>query len=136
MAGIITREDIKIVAKNILDFLEREKIKYYGDLEGKVGDVFFIEKNIGHSITLEEHPSELETLEYSISYIINGKGIPIEARLNNSINYTRLIIKGNFKLGGYSVMIRDTFGNLIQGKIFRGCSVHRLKQELEVLAVK
>ena len=136
MTELITREEIGVVARGILDFLERKKIKYANDLERKVEGVSMIADRPGHSITLEERPSESGTLAYTISYIIDRKGIPIEARLNAARNYTRIIVKGNFELEGYFHFLKDSYGNLIQDKKLDGCSIQRLKQELKVLVGK
>lgn len=133
--GKITREEIKDIAKEVLSFLERNGINDVSDLERRVGTVSGVANKPGDVITVENRPSNENTTACTISYITSGYGIPMEARLNTKLHYTKITIKGKFQSRSYTPFSYDTFGNLVQGRELE-CSIDALKESLEHLTFR
>ena len=122
------------MAKEVLKFLERERIKHIDDLERKVGKKSGIRNRRGHLITVEKRPSNKNTSAYTLSYGIHRQEIILEARLNCELGYTNIAIRGAFQLSGYTTLLYDGYGNVAQTKRVEGCSIEELKRNLELLA--
>jgi len=131
--GLITQEKLKEIARSVLNLLERENIDSIGSLFSRLGESFDI-KGKDHIIQIELRPSKSGTEAYTISYINPKGGIPIEIRMNSDFNYSKIIVKTKSKLKKYKSFISDYFGNLIQDKTIRRCSISKVKKELEKLA--
>ncbi|MEK6912619.1 MAG: hypothetical protein AABX26_01530 [Nanoarchaeota archaeon] len=133
--GIVTKTEIKRIAGRVLDFLESQKIGSVEDLEKKVGLSLGVADKPGDVITVENRPSNENTTACTISYITSGYGIPMEARLNTKLHYTKITIKGKFQSRSYTPFSYDTFGNLVQGRELE-CSIDALKESLEHLTFR
>jgi len=130
--GLITDEEIKEIANRILSFLEKEEINSVESLEKRLGSVFDVEGQRKHRIELESRPSNLKTQAYTLSYVIPGKGIPIEIRMNPTLRYSNMIVKSINKLKEYTGVLQDPFGNIIQEKAIK-FDFEDVKTELERL---
>ena len=130
--GLITQEKLKEIARSILDLLEKENIDSIGSLFSRLGESFNIKRE-DHIIQIESRPSESESEAYTISYIIPTGGIPLEIRMNHDLNYSNIIVKTNSGLKDYTSFAFDYFGNRIQNKEIKGCSIPIIKKELEEL---
>ena len=129
-----SKKEVRDMAKEVLKFLERERIKHIDDLERKVGKKSGIRNRRGHLITVEKRPSNKNTSAYTLSYGIHGQEIILEARLNCELGYTNIAIRGAFQLSGYTTLLYDGYGNVAQTKRVEGCSIEELKRNLELLA--
>ena len=131
---MITREDLRRYSLGVLGLLEREKIDSIEELKKRLGESFEVPEGI---VQLEQAPSGLnpipDSIAYTMSYIIRGKGIPLEVRLNPTVNYSLIIIKSGSTVDGYSQDFRDPLGNTIQSNRFE-LSFEGMKDELRRLA--
>ena len=134
MTGLITKEEIGKYSSQILELFVREKINSIQGLEKRLGKSFEVQGGI---VKLEERPSgsgPIPTgLAHTISYIVEGKGIPIEIRLNLTDNYVFMIVKSSSELEDYSKDFYDEIGNIIQSKKFR-LSFDKVWEELNRLS--
>jgi len=129
---LITQKKLGQIARNVLDFLEREDINSIKSLEKRLGESFDVKRE-DHIIQIELRPSESGSKAYTISYIMPRGGIPIEIRMNPDFNYSKIIVKTKPKLTDYIPLIFDYFGNIIQDKSIESCSILEIKKELEKL---
>ena len=65
--------------------------------------------------------------------IVAGVGIPLEIRINPSLDYTKIILKNKKRIEGYDEFSKDHFGNLIQIRYLDKVDFSLLKSELERL---
>lgn len=130
-ARTIKREDLKRYSLEVLNMLEREKIGSISELEEKMGESFPTPEGI---IQLESRPSESGSIASTISYIIEGKGIPIEIRLNPEHHYSLFIVKAEEELADYNPEFSDPLGNIIQDKRIES-SFEKALEELKRLSV-
>ena len=129
----ITKNKLGHFAGNLLSFLKKEKINSIEDLTQRNMERFSMDGQ--DRIIIELRPSELSSVANTISYMIPGVGIPIEARINSILDYSRIIIKSQEDFQGYSTFagVKDIFKNIIQEKTIREASLDVVKKELEEL---
>ncbi len=84
-------------------------------------------------IQLESRPSTKGSLAITISYIIDGKGIPIEIRLNPEQDYSLFFVKSKEEIESYNPELVDPLGNVIQSKKI-GSSFEEMLEELKRLS--
>ena len=126
----ITPEYLGEIAKDMLRVLEEEGIVSINTLEKKLGQSFDAKEG---KIKLESRPSELDTWASTASYVIQGKGIPIEVRMNSRLEYSMVIVKTEKKIEGYNPFFYDPRGNIIQHKK-TDFSWEKIREELLYLA--
>jgi len=85
-------------------------------------------------MSFDNHPSNFGTMAYTISYTKPGAGILIELKINNTLDYSQVIIKLQRLIEGYSPFSRDPFENIIQNKVLKSSDVSLSKKELIVLS--
>ncbi len=128
---LITPEKLGEFARNLLDFLDGEKIETIGDIFSR------LEKDLTDkrkdNIILDSQFSESEGEIYRINYIDYGLGIPIEIRMNHNRDYFEIKVKVNSILDYYTSTSSDNFGNYRQNKKIKGCTILEIKKELENL---
>ncbi|MEK6897095.1 MAG: hypothetical protein AABW93_01045 [Nanoarchaeota archaeon] len=127
---IITKKDLQKYSSEILGMIEREKIGSISELEEKIGESFPTPEGL---IQLESRPSTKGSLAITISYIIDGKGIPIEIRLNPEQNYSLFFVKSEEEIESYNPELVDPLGNVIQSKKI-GSSFEEALEELKRLS--
>ena len=110
----ITTEKFRKIASNLLGLLDREEINSIEDLEKKIGRKYDISS--GEYIELFMRPSNSETFAHIISYIWEGSGIPIEARINTKLGYLQMIIKLQENIQNYAPFTEDPYGNIVQNR--------------------
>lgn len=132
--GQLSREDLRDIAKRFLEVIDKEKICSLEDLNKKNGQVFPRRLFPRDFIKIELRPSKQGAHANTISYIIPGIGIPIEARINPSLNYSVMIAKTDSEIPGYIKLTEDNFGNIIQDKFLNSTDFSSIRKELEVLA--
>jgi hypothetical protein len=132
---IITREKLKEVARNILDFLESEGIDSIGSVFSKLGGFFNIKGDKGKKYNIQIRPwsSNPRAGDYVIIYRAPEIGFPIKIRLNQDSNYSKIFVKTESRLDNYEFVVPDLFGNFLQSKEMKECSIPIIKRELEKL---
>jgi len=127
--GLITQRKLRQITRSILDFLKGEDIDSIESLEKRLGESFDV-KGKDHTIQIESSGSGSKA--YTITYIDPKGGVPIEIKLNPNFN-SKILVKTKSRLTGYTPIISDYFGNIVQKKIIDGCSISEIKRELEKL---
>jgi len=131
--GLISREDLGIFSEEFLEVLEREGIDSHGELEKRLGDSFGTVKGF---IQLEARPGgrsiSPSEIVHTISYIIEGLGIPIEVRMSPKSGYSTIIVKSVDYIEDYRPVFHDGFGNCIQESRFE-FSFDEVKNKLKNL---
>lgn len=115
----ITKEKLREVAENFLEILAKREINSLESLKKAVqkSEIFPLERNSSEYVSYTIRPSEMNTSAHTLSYNILSAGIPIELKINPILGYSRIIIKYQGKMGGYSILSEDNFRNIIQNKI-------------------
>jgi len=126
--------DLRNFASRFLQVLEEQEVKSARDLERLVGTQVMVEQPNGDFVLFENRPSNLSTTAYTISYIRNGLGIPIELKINNVLAYSQIIIKTKLLIRGYSPFAIDPFKNTIQYKRLDSSDFSISKKELAELS--
>ena len=90
----ITLQDLSRFAREFLHVLQRENINSIQALEkiAQSGEKE-ITINVQESLIFAPRPSHEGTIAYTMSYVVQGAGIPIELKINKEMGYTRSIIK-------------------------------------------
>ncbi len=127
----ISLDDIRNIARNFLEVLSREGIQSNGDLEKRIGETFSLSSE--DFVTIVLRPSDLGTSAYSVSYIRHGTGIPVELRINEKLDYSRVCIKLQERIDGYLPFGSDIFGNIAQDKEIKSSDFSLVIQELRIL---
>ncbi|MBD3262926.1 hypothetical protein GF374_00925 [Candidatus Woesearchaeota archaeon] len=127
--NIITKKELGEITRNVLKYLDEKDVKDLGDLEIKTDAEINQE-----GITFQLRPSKLGTTAKVLSYLICSKGIPLEVRTNEALNYTKLIVKTSSDIPGYERFVRDSIGNLGQYKTINHINLSKVKSELKKLA--
>src|SRR3989344_1816942 len=105
----ISVEKIRIFASGFSKVLEEQEVKSTKDLEKLVGKQFKVKRQIKDFVSFDNRPSNFSTMAYTISYTRPGVGIPIELKINNTLDYSQVIIKANRLIEGYSQFSVDLF---------------------------
>jgi hypothetical protein len=129
---IITREKLKEVARNILDFFKKEDINSIGSVFSKLEESFKIKEN-NHEIQIRPWSSNPRAGDYVIIYRAPEIGFPIKIRLNQDSDYSKIFVKTESRLDNYEFVVPDLFGNFLQSKEMKECSIPIIKKELEKL---
>ena len=128
----ILRETLAQYAKKFLNVLNAEGIRTEDDVQRAIERSFDVAQ--GEQVWIGLRPSEEFTYAYTLSYIVNRVGIPIELKLNRELGYTKAIVKVQAQLSGYKPFLEDGFKNIVQQKILRRANVDKIRNELESLA--
>ncbi len=130
----ITLKDIGKFAAEFLHVLEREDINSSEVLEKRAQrgrQEFMI--NVQESLVIMLRPSQMVTLACTMSYTVQGVGIPIELRINKQLDYTKSIIKSIKIIPEYSKFAEDEFGNIIQDTSWKGSELSKSIEHLRKL---
>ncbi|MEK6840663.1 MAG: hypothetical protein AABX79_01790 [Nanoarchaeota archaeon] len=130
ISRIITKENLQRYSQEILEILARENICSTSDLEKRLGESF---STFNGLIQLESRPSASGSKASVISYIVKGKGIPIEIRLNPEHRYSLFFVKSEEKINDYNPELPDPIGNVIQSKKIES-SFEKMLEELKQLS--
>jgi len=129
----IKKDYLGKIAENVLKLLDDEKIISFPDLDRIMNQKFSIDENTKEQILIELRPSNSYTTARVISYIVLGRGIPLEIRVNEELKYSRIIVKGDFNLPDYIPFAQDIFGNTAQDKQLGSIDISQIKSELKKL---
>lgn len=127
----LSKKEIGKIAKDFLDFLDRERIFSTKDLEQRLDKNFLIDEKIKSSVSISLNSSEFYTKAYTISYIRKGLGIPLEVKVNLVLEYSRIIIKCEEKIKSYTPFVLDSFGNMVQSTLIESADFLNVREELK-----
>ncbi len=129
----INKQELEKIARLLSSILEKEGIHSVNDLEGKIGGTYFVEENAGDYIEIILLPSKSSTVAYTINYIRPKRGVPIEVKINKSLNYSTIMLKCEEKIEGYEPFWLDPFRNMMQSKDIRSTDFQDVLNELKKL---
>ena len=130
----IKLDEIEKFAQQFLGFLREKLVDSTYDLDRLLGKKFPITGESYFSVELR--PSNGGTEAYTLSYVIEGRGIPIEACINPRLDYIKFMIKANKEAPGYSVFgLDEARENYVMSKELKGHDFSEVRKELRSLAV-
>ncbi|HLD05243.1 MAG TPA: hypothetical protein VJG90_06000 [Candidatus Nanoarchaeia archaeon] len=108
----ISSERLNMAVWNFLRVTEEMGIRTTADLEAHLGQRL----NVGECdhIDFSRRPSNAGTTALTASYFIEGSGIPIEVRCNSALGYSKVVVKTEKNVIGYTPFAVDPFGNQAQ----------------------
>ena len=129
----LSKKDIGAISTEFLELLDKESIFTSEDLERMIGkDING--KISGDRLIFDNRPSNLNTMAYTVSYVREGTGIPLELKMNPSLYYSQVILKSQEIIEGYSSFSEDDFGNIMQVKAMGSISLSLSRNELSSLS--
>jgi hypothetical protein len=128
---IIGTRHVSGYASSVLSYLEENGVSSMSDLLGKEGLQTSIRD--GEVVYVEMRPSNEGTRALTLSYVVQGVGIPIEVRLNPALGDSKIFLKSVDLIGGYESLNTDRFGNTVQ-IIGIGDELSLAREELQRLA--
>ena len=130
----ISREFIAERARKLIEALQEARISSLSDLESLIDTEIQINAEENERVEFSLRSSNFNTQAYTVSYIIHGLGIPLEFKINPSLQYSQVIVKCHSLIEGYSPFAQDQQGNIAQNKIIPSNSLYQVKLELTSLA--
>jgi len=127
----ISLDRLQGIVRNLLGVLEGKGISSVADLESRVGIVIPCGVGFGDYTKILLMPSKRGTRAYTISYIIEGEGVPVEIKVNNELGYSTIFVKADRLIPGFSLLGRDALNQIRQSKDLPYADLARLKRELE-----
>ena len=133
----ITPRLLETALDRVLDFMSKRNISSERDLEGLVGTKEFISARPLEFIGVEKNPAGRSfpptSYAHTINYIIDGKGIIVEVRINSEENYSLLTVKMNGMIQGYEKRALDVNGNIIQSRVTQNSEVGVVRGQISAL---
>ena len=130
---LFTRPRIGQIATSILDMLAQYEIVDYKSLESCIGIEHVVDNEAGEKIVIQLRPSNMDTQAVAITYLLPDGAMPIEARLNSALEYSRIIMKLDTELPGYNTFYKDNAGNYTQDRSWNLTTIDDLRTALERL---
>lgn len=128
----IKLDEIEKFAQQFLGFLDKNLVDSIYDLDRLLGKKLPIDAE--SFFLVELRPPTERADEYTLSYAIKGRGIPIEARINPRLDYIRFIVRANKPATGYEVSGFDAkMENYVMHKEFKGHDFGEVRKELRSL---
>lgn len=122
------------IKQKFLKLIEKENLKSttYIDALLSEDDVkeFDVDDLSDHKIIVSMTASNQGTKAHTISYAIQGTGIPLEIKMNTELNYGRITLKNRDILVGYKPFWEDPFQNIIQEKKINCNNLDEVIEEL------
>ena len=131
MTNKITEKDIARAAEKLIDFLNKNATFIYLNVPAEQN--ILLDKKTKERIISQSRPSNIGTTAYTMSYIMPGRCIALELKINKELGYSKIITKGDFNLEDYNQFTSDAFNNIIQSKEIKTTDIFYLKSELEKL---
>jgi hypothetical protein len=126
----ITIDDLIVITKDLLLFLDERDITKLTDVEKLVGREF--PRTAPYFVKVEMRESNFGTQACTLSYISpNAVGIPIETKSNRVMGYTYIFLKADQELPGYESFALDHYHNVIQAKLVNTVEWSSVRKELE-----
>ena len=129
----ISRQELRVIARNFLMLLTEEGLDSYASLETKLNEKIAIMEGHQDFVIASLRPSNLRTSAFTISYVGPGTGVPIEFKQNLVLDYSQVILKCEELLPGYELFATDFFNNQVQNKMIHTSDFDRIKPELNAL---
>src|SRR3990172_5282094 len=126
----VSFEELQKAAKNVLEICSKERIATASDLEKRMGQTISLDPDM---MTFEMRPSNYRTQAYTLSYTNPEGGILVEIKLNPDLGYSRIILKSQDPVKGYSPFSHDRFGNIQQEKMLHSSDLVFCLKELSDL---
>lgn len=124
---------IKIISTS-LGIMDEKQLNSLEELEKWEGNRFIPDSKRKHEyLKISKKSLKGETPSLILSYIIEGTGIPLEIKINQESNYSRIILKFNGTLVAYSPFMQDIYGNTIQKRVLATIDVQEVKSHLRDL---
>lgn len=138
MENQIRPQEVMEIADRLLFFIDSRMISYVADLEARLDERANVEGYPGEFITIQKTPGGRsspipDSWVYTVDYVVEGKGVPIELRINAIQDYSMLIVKFAGTAETYRQFTRDDYGNIIQTKNIESTDMVNLKNELRAL---
>lgn len=130
----ISLPELNTKAARMRQFLEEQRINEVKDLGRLLKKSFDIDGVTKEKISVEMRPSESGTAAYTIRYTEEKIGMPLEVKINKDLDYSKIIVKGTFRLDGYAAWARDPRGNVAQAKTLDSSTISAVNSELKSLA--
>jgi hypothetical protein len=116
---MVNQVELRQIARAFLHVLNREGINSNRDVVGKLGSNYRVGGGLEDFVSICERPSNSGTTAYVLDYIQKDRGIPIEIRINNQLNYGEFIIKCSSMHEGYDRFGEDDSENIFQSKVIK-----------------
>lgn len=130
-------KDLKRIARSFLNIMERADVISLLDLEGVSEKTFPIEGKTNEYVSVSFTPSSNQIRAYTksptLSYIIEGTGIPLEVKINSFEGYSKIIVKTQISIPDYYPFAVDRYGNIVQNKKIDSTDISEVRKELEKL---
>jgi hypothetical protein len=127
-----TVKRIQEIARGVAGFFDRELVKSIPDLERRVGNEFpGLKEQEFISVTM--NPSNFGTRAYTVSYVVQGSGIPVEVKINPHLKYSALIAKAEHLLFGFTQFMTDPNENKMQHRRLSTLDIGEISDALRSL---
>lgn len=130
---LLSKKDLGKIAADFLEVLARERVGTMEALESRLGTKLSLNNGMSDEIVFGVGNSQNGTNAWYIDYCREGLGLPIEIRLNRTLDYSKFIVKCEQEIKGYSPFAADPFGNIVQMKTLRKANMDFAISELSRL---
>jgi hypothetical protein len=121
------------IASRMLEAVDAKQVRAADDLELLVGETLAIPGQGDDYVAVELRPSMMGALACTLSYIMPGTGIPLEARLNRELRYSQVILKVHGAVESYTALGTDVFFNIQQYRVIPTEDWGVVRKEIERL---
>ena len=128
----VTKQRLGEIAGTLISALKEFKVDTAQDITRLMNVKIIISKR--EMIIGEERFSNNGTTAQTISYAVDGTGIPLELKINPALNYTKIILKSEEQIPEYSPFMIDRFGNVMQDLKMPDVSMKKTLSELAKIA--
>lgn len=117
---------------NFLEFTKDFEINTLSDIETMLNSKVGIE-NSSDFVEIQSSLSDFGTKACTLSYVHSDKGIVLGVKINGKLKYSKIFVKLNSYLDGYTAFGVDGFGNIQQEKKIFSSDFSKVKEELKKL---
>jgi hypothetical protein len=129
MNETFTVKRIQEIGDAVVGFFDKEAVKTAEDLERRVGNEFRgLREN--EFILVAMHPSNHCTRACTMSYVVQGSGIPVEVKVNADLRYSALIVKAELPILGFTPFAVDPNNNCVQHKYMQTVDIGEIREAL------
>jgi hypothetical protein len=130
----LEKKDLRQIAENFLAVLDKKKVHSFDNARALRFEEILIGNLPNDRVAFDIGIGPRGTECLTITYVRKGTGSPIEARLNDSMNYTMMIVKCAENIEGYGPFAIDKFENIAQARHYDGIDFLEVRKELEKLS--
>ncbi len=128
----ITPDYTQQAARSLLRLLEERNVREPNDLRDIYGK-YRSPEDAAAFIEVTSNLSNGGLFVPTMSYVIPGAGILLETKVNDLLDYMKIIVKVDRPLSGYRAFMLDLAGNIAQDRTIQEVAIPLLKLELEEL---